>query len=167
VGKEVAHKKIELKGHDKLSEDRRNACRVCHLSDEDPTLLKLADGTTVSIMKEVPKLCYQCHQRKYKDWEDGIHGKQPKCTTIGCHNPHSPFMEKETIEETVEATFSDVLTESIPTKPILKKVELPFPPIQSNPPSPHFTDLNVLAIIVFIALIILIIGPMVWERRKK
>jgi hypothetical protein len=167
VGEKTAHKTIELIWHDKLSEDRRAACRVCHLGDENPALLKLADGTTVSIADEVPKLCYQCHQRKYKDWMDGIHGKQPKCTTIGCHNSHAPRMDKKAAEEAVEATFSSALTESIPSKPVLKKVELPFPPIQSNPPSPHFRSLNIFALVVFLAVVALIVGPTVSWRRKR
>lgn len=48
------------------------------------------------------KLCGQCHQNQYKDWQGGSHGKQlggwapPRLsnTCVNCHNPHSPQIEK-------------------------------------------------------------------------
>jgi hypothetical protein len=54
-------------------------------------MLKLADGTLLDITKDVPRLCYQCHSAKYKEWVAGTHGRNLlSCTAAGCHDPHTP-----------------------------------------------------------------------------
>ncbi|MDZ4179051.1 MAG: hypothetical protein U1E29_07445 [Coriobacteriia bacterium] len=36
-------------------------------------------------------MCYRCHSTKYAEWQAGVHGRsQPKCTSAGCHDPHTP-----------------------------------------------------------------------------
>jgi hypothetical protein len=176
VGKKIAHKKeAELVAHDKLAEDRREACRVCHLGDENPAILKLADGTQLSIETEVPRLCYQCHQRKYKDWKDGIHGKPPKCTTIGCHSPHAPRIDVERAKEAVEATFPEALTPAIQKKELpIENIELPLPPVKylhykdyPYPASVTFTALNMMVIGGTLAVIALLVVPTLLRRRKR
>ncbi len=82
---------IVLVGHDQLGAGNA-ACLVCH---DDPTrnpgMLKAADGSLIPITGDVSKVCFRCHESKYKEWKAGTHGRnQPKCTAAGCHNPHSP-----------------------------------------------------------------------------
>lgn len=82
---------IVLEVHDVLGTDDK-ACLACH---DDPTRnpgkLKLPDGTLVDITGDVSRVCQTCHFEKYREWKDGIHGKNlPKCTAAGCHDPHTP-----------------------------------------------------------------------------
>lgn len=84
---------VELQSHDKLGKGSA-ACVVCHDDPaKDPGKLKLVDGTLADINDPaaVSEVCYQCHSEKYKEWEQGVHGKRAdKCTTSGCHDPHTP-----------------------------------------------------------------------------
>jgi hypothetical protein len=82
---------ITLEVHDVLGKDE-TACLVCH---DDPTrnpgMLKTPDGSLVDITGDVSRVCQKCHFEKYREWQSGIHGKrQPKCTSGGCHDPHTP-----------------------------------------------------------------------------
>jgi hypothetical protein len=162
----------DLKIHDKLGEGRK-ACRACHLGDEDPSQLRLIDGTTVSIVDEVPRLCYQCHQRKYKMWEEGAHGAPPKCTTVGCHNPHNPRMTVEVAEERVKSTFTKVLSEGIKKKELPENLKLPWDPLPylnykyyPYPPSPKFPAFNLTVLFSSIVVILLLIVPVAVARRR-
>lgn len=82
---------IVLVAHDKLGKGAK-ACLVCHDDPtRDPGKLKLVDGSLVDVTGDVSSVCYRCHADKYKQWKAGEHGKrQPKCTSAGCHDPHSP-----------------------------------------------------------------------------
>ncbi len=82
---------IVLESHDKLGQGTQ-ACLVCHDDPaSDPGKLKLVDGSLVDITGDVSLVCYRCHEQKYKDFKAGTHGKhQPKCTSAGCHDPHTP-----------------------------------------------------------------------------
>lgn len=82
---------IELVGHDKLGPGSQ-ACLVCHEDPgKDPGKLKRIDGTLVGIEGDVSAVCYRCHSDKHGEWAAGIHGKgMPKCTSSGCHDPHTP-----------------------------------------------------------------------------
>jgi hypothetical protein len=80
---------IKLEMHDILGDE---ACLVCH---DDPTRnpgkLKLPDGSLVDIQGDISPVCQRCHFRQYDQWKAGTHGKnQPKCTSAGCHDPHTP-----------------------------------------------------------------------------
>jgi hypothetical protein len=82
---------IKLEAHDILGKGTQ-ACVVCH---DDPTknpgMLLTADGTRVYVTGDVSRVCQRCHFAKYREWQAGIHGKrQPKCTSAGCHDPHTP-----------------------------------------------------------------------------
>lgn len=82
---------ITLEVHDTLGTDAK-ACLACH--DEptrNPGKLILPDGSLVDITGDVSRVCQRCHSAKYRDWKAGIHGKRaPKCTSAGCHDPHTP-----------------------------------------------------------------------------
>ncbi|MBA6157304.1 cytochrome C [Tenacibaculum sp. S7007] len=71
-------------------------CVTCHNSD-NMNDLKSITGHSIDLNKSY-KLCSQCHQKQYKDWTGGAHGKRieswanPRAsmTCVNCHNPHSP-----------------------------------------------------------------------------
>jgi len=88
---DFAGHQIKLVGHDRLGVGGA-ACLACHDDPaKNPGKLKTMDGTTVDIKGDVAKVCEKCHSAKYRDWLAGTHGKRyPKCTTAGCHDPHSP-----------------------------------------------------------------------------
>jgi hypothetical protein len=82
---------IVLQSHDKLAEGDK-ACLVCHDDPaRDPGKLKVLGGGFVDVTGDVSKVCYGCHSAKYKEWQQGIHGRHEKsCTAAGCHDPHTP-----------------------------------------------------------------------------
>jgi hypothetical protein len=82
---------VALEGHDRLGGGDA-ACLVCHDGPgKDPGRLKVAAGGLVDIRGDVAQVCYRCHSAKYREWMAGTHGKrQPKCTSTGCHDPHTP-----------------------------------------------------------------------------
>lgn len=54
----------------------------------------MLSGELISF-NESPKLCYQCHQRRYYTWLHGDHGKSGvRCSDFSCHNPHNPRLSK-------------------------------------------------------------------------
>ncbi|TDQ25390.1 multiheme c-type cytochrome [Tenacibaculum caenipelagi] len=71
-------------------------CITCH-NDANMDDLKSITGHSIDLNKSY-KLCSQCHQKQYKDWTGGAHGKRieswatPRAsmTCVNCHNPHSP-----------------------------------------------------------------------------
>jgi hypothetical protein len=83
--------KIVLESHDKLGKGEA-ACLVCHDDpSRDPGKLKLIDGSLVDVTGDVSLVCYRCHEAKYKEFKAGEHGRNmPKCTSSGCHDPHTP-----------------------------------------------------------------------------
>jgi hypothetical protein len=82
---------VTLEVHDVLGKGSK-ACLVCHDDPaKDPGKLRVIDGFVDIDADDAARVCYQCHSDKYKEWEVGIHGKRlPKCSSAGCHNPHSP-----------------------------------------------------------------------------
>lgn len=89
-----------LRGHDKLGTGSQ-ACWSCHLSTEMKTL-HLASGQVRFPLSESPRLCAQCHQKRYDAWLSGTHGVaawkegdsdvrgSEKAICAQCHNPHRP-----------------------------------------------------------------------------
>ena len=71
-------------------------CVTCH-NGNNMDDLKSITGHSIDLNKSY-KLCSQCHQKQYKDWTGGAHGKRIKSwanprasmTCVNCHNPHSP-----------------------------------------------------------------------------
>jgi hypothetical protein len=82
---------VALEGHDRLGSGTA-ACQACHDGPgKDPAQLKTAGGGLVDIKGDVTQVCYRCHSAKYREWKAGAHGRgQPKCTSAGCHDPHTP-----------------------------------------------------------------------------
>lgn len=82
---------VTLEVHNVLGEGDA-ACLACHDDpSRNPGMLKLPDGSLVDITGDVSRVCQTCHMEKYREWQDGIHGKsQPKCSAAGCHDPHTP-----------------------------------------------------------------------------
>ena len=74
-------------------------CITCH-NGNNMDNLKSITGHDIDFNKSY-KLCSQCHQKQYKDWTGGAHGKRleswatPRAsmTCVNCHNPHSPSFE--------------------------------------------------------------------------
>ena len=74
-------------------------CITCH-NGNNMDNLKSITGHNIDFNKSY-KLCSQCHQKQYKDWTGGAHGKRleswatPRAsmTCVNCHNPHSPSFE--------------------------------------------------------------------------
>ena len=121
---------IVLEGHDNLGEGSA-ACLACHDNpSKDPGMLKLVDGTFVAITGDISSVCYQCHSAKYSEWKAGTHGRnQPKCTSAGCHDPHTPgYMYAEALLPFAGSGFQFwVLPE---TEPFTA-----FPPPAPEPPT--------------------------------
>lgn len=82
---------VTLEVHDVLGTDEK-ACLACHDDpSRNPGMLVLPDGSLVEITGDVSRVCQRCHMEKYREWTEGIHGKDaPKCTAAGCHDPHTP-----------------------------------------------------------------------------
>lgn len=83
--------RVTLEVHDVLGTDEA-ACLACHDDpSRNPGMLILPDGSLVDITGDVSRVCQTCHMEKYREWQDGIHGKgEPKCSAAGCHDPHTP-----------------------------------------------------------------------------
>ncbi len=82
---------IELEVHDILGKGDA-ACLACHDDPaKNPGMLLTADGTKVYVTGDTPRVCQRCHFAQYQQWQLGVHGKnEPKCTSAGCHDPHTP-----------------------------------------------------------------------------
>jgi hypothetical protein len=96
VGEKAAHWDIKLLH---ASEETMN-CATCHTSSNMDNLHSLTNSEID--FNYSYKLCSQCHQKEFKDWKGGAHGKQlggwapPRLsnTCVNCHNPHKPTFEK-------------------------------------------------------------------------
>lgn len=78
------------------ADDATMNCTTCHDGNNPDNLKSLTDKSIDFNLSY--KLCSQCHQKQYKDWAGGAHGKRieswasPRAsmTCVNCHNPHSP-----------------------------------------------------------------------------
>ena len=74
-------------------------CITCHDGNNMDELASIT-GHNIDFNKSF-RLCSQCHQKQYKDWTGGAHGKKieswapPRVsmTCVNCHNPHSPSFD--------------------------------------------------------------------------
>ena len=137
-----------LEGHDKLGTGSE-ACWACHLSTK-MTTLHLAGGETQFPLSDFPRLCAQCHQKRFEAWSEGTHGvsawkegspevrgnEKEKC--ISCHNPHQPQI-------------------------VLSNITKPHPPPAPPPPPPAIDPL----IIVGTTLVIMTVAVIVVMRRGE
>ncbi len=93
-----------IKGHWDIKLKHANQetmnCTTCH-TENSMDMLHSITGKRIDFNLS-HKLCAQCHQKQYKDWSGGAHGKQiggwapPRVsqTCVGCHDPHKPSFEK-------------------------------------------------------------------------
>jgi hypothetical protein len=96
LGEKAAHWNIRLVH---ASAETMN-CATCHTSSNMDNLHSLTNSTID--FNYSYKVCSQCHQKEFKDWKGGAHGKQlggwapPRLsnTCVNCHNPHQPAFEK-------------------------------------------------------------------------
>lgn len=96
VGEKAAHWNIKLShaGPETMN------CATCHGKNDFDNLQSLTNSAIDFNYSH--KLCSQCHQKQFKDWKGGAHGKQlggwapPRVskTCVNCHNPHNPTFEK-------------------------------------------------------------------------
>ncbi|MBI2829625.1 MAG: c-type cytochrome [Chloroflexi bacterium] len=124
-----------LIGHDKLGTGSE-ACWSCHMSTQ-MTTLHLAGGATQFPLEDFPRLCGQCHQKRYEAWQQGTHGvaafkegdtetrgtEKAKC--ISCHNPHRPQV-------------------------VLSNITKPHPEPAPEPPPPPVQLMGMLGISLFV-----------------
>lgn len=96
ITKKAAHWNIKL---NHANAETMN-CATCHTSNDMDNLQSLTNSSID--FNDSYKLCGQCHQKEFKDWKGGAHGKQlggwapPRLsnTCVNCHNPHNPYFEK-------------------------------------------------------------------------
>lgn len=90
---EMVPHSTSLEYHDKLVFRNQTGCFICH-DYYQRSKLKLMSGE-LAPFEESPKLCYQCHQKRYDTWFNGDHGKSDlRCSDFKCHNPHNPRLFK-------------------------------------------------------------------------
>lgn len=150
---------IKLEIHDKLGRGKA-ACLVCHDDpNSNPGMLKLIDGSLVDITGDVSRVCYRCHEDKYKEWKAGVHGKEPRCTTAGCHDPHTPGWIA--IDPLLPFLGTSIQVQVLPER----KAFTALPPPSSPPPveTPLWLKLMALAGVVLAGGIL---GGVVLERSK-
>ncbi|MCP4217303.1 MAG: hypothetical protein GY765_21850 [bacterium] len=81
----------------------RKWCFVCHYKElEKRDRILMPGGETYTGPQDMIKICIQCHGKKAKEWEIGIHGKitgswitwgdakREKVSCNHCHSPHHP-----------------------------------------------------------------------------
>jgi len=76
-------------------------CITCH-NGNDMDHLQSLTGNNIDFNNSY-QLCSQCHQKQFKDWTGGAHGKRleswapPRVsmTCVNCHNPHEPHIKSK------------------------------------------------------------------------
>ena len=92
-----AHWDIKIKHADAATMN----CVTCH-NGNDMDHLNSLTGTSIDFNNSY-QLCSQCHQKQFKDWTGGAHGKRieswapPRAsmTCVNCHNPHEPHIKSK------------------------------------------------------------------------
>lgn len=85
--------------HDSFDHGLNTSCMNCH-NREDRDAYIDHDGTSIPASNPA-RLCAKCHGPTFRDWENGIHGRQngywdrsrgerTKLLCVQCHDPHSP-----------------------------------------------------------------------------
>lgn len=152
---------IVLQGHDKLGK-ADTACLACHDDPaKDPGKLKLADGSLIDITGHVAQVCYRCHSAKYQEWTAGIHGKnKPKCTSSGCHDPHTPgYIYAEPLRPFVATGFQFAAVSE----------RVAFTPLAAPPPDPHVLTPPWYSAVALVGLVIAggLLGSLFVGRSKR
>jgi hypothetical protein len=152
---------IVLESHDVLGQGR-TACLVCHdAPTADPGMLKLVDGSKVSVAGDISRVCYRCHSTKYKEFKAGVHGKrQSKCTASGCHDPHTPGYIYATPLLPIQGT--GFMFRVLPERKSFK----PLPPPAEAPPVKTPAWIELVALLGYV-LAGGIAGSFVFERARR
>lgn len=152
---------IVLEGHDVLGRGQ-TACLACHEAPTaDPAMLKLVDGTKVSVTGDISRVCFRCHSTKYKEFKAGVHGKRkPKCTASGCHDPHTPGYVYATPLLPIQGT--GFMVRVLPERRTFK----PLPPPAEAPPVETPTWIGLVAAFGFV-LAGGIAGSLAFERARR
>ena len=152
---------IKLEVHDILGKGDA-ACLACHDDPaKNPGMMLAADGTQVYVTGEVSRVCQRCHFEKYRQWQVGIHGKnQEKCTSAGCHDPHTPSWIYIAALPPFQGTGVQVRA--------VGETE-PFKPLASPPVAPPVYTPLWLAIMASLGALVSggIIGYLVFGRRAR
>lgn len=76
------------------------ACGSCH-DRNNSNLLRTSEDSSATFV-DSSAVCKQCHQDRYKDWSNGIHGKRlggwnlqkKQFSCVECHQPHNVKFRK-------------------------------------------------------------------------
>lgn len=153
---------ITLEKHDILGQGDE-ACLACHdLPSKNPGMLILPDGSLVPVIGDTSRVCQRCHFEKYQQFTAGVHGKhQPKCTSAGCHDAHTPSWIYIAALPPFQGTGIEV-------KAVGRDRE-PFRPLASPPvPPPVVTPLwFAIMASIGIAMCVGIVGSLFLGRSKR
>jgi hypothetical protein len=125
---------ITLQKHDILGQGDK-ACLACHDDPaKNPEMLILPDGSFVSVRGDVSRTCQRCHFDKYEQFKAGVHGKnQPKCTSAGCHDPHTPSWIYVAALPPFQGTGVEVKAVGVNREPFKPLASPPVPPPVETP----------------------------------
>ncbi len=152
---------ITLEVHDTLGSGDA-ACLFCHDDpSRNPGKLILPDGSLVDITGDISRVCQRCHFEKYKEFEIGMHGKRmDKCTSAGCHDPHTPSWIYVPALPPFQGTGMEVNAVGWDREPFKPFASPPVPPPVYTP-----TWLVVVALAGFLV-VLSIVGYLVFGRSK-
>jgi hypothetical protein len=159
--------KIVLEAHDKLGSATSDPCLVCHSDPTaNPGILKVVGGGTVPVNGDVSRVCYGCHEAKYKEFMQGTHGKHfASCVVAGCHDPHTPnYIYVSPLKPFLGTGFQirAVGANRVPFKPLMSP---PLPPATTYPT--WFLVLVAVGLFVVFAIFVGLAGPPILERLKR
>jgi hypothetical protein len=152
---------IVLEKHDILGEGD-TACLACHdKPSKNPGKLLLPDGTFVDVNGDTSRVCQRCHFEKYEQFKAGIHGKHmEKCTSAGCHDPHTPSWIYVAALPPFQGTGMEVKAVGISREPFRPFASPPVPPPVYTP-----TWMVVVAVLGFL-MVVSIVSYLVFGRSK-
>lgn len=153
---------IKLEKHDILGQGDK-ACLACHDNPaKNPGMLILPDGSLVEVTGDVSRVCQRCHFEKYEQFKAGVHGKrQPKCTSAGCHDPHTPSWIYVAALPPFQGTGIEVKAVGVDREPFKPLASPPVPPPVETPL--WFTIATALGTVASV----LILGSVILGRSKR
>ena len=153
---------IKLEKHDILGKGTQ-ACLACHDSPQkNPGMLILPDGSLVPVNGDTSRVCQRCHFEKYQQFKAGIHGKhKEKCTSAGCHDPHTPSWIYVGGLPPFQGTGIEVKAVGVNREPFKPMASPPVPPPVETPLG--FAIASVIGVLVAAGLVV----SMVLGRSKR
>lgn len=102
--------------YDAFDHGLNTRCINCH-HQEDRNAYVDHDGSSIPASNPA-RLCAKCHGPTYRDWQNGIHGRQnghwdakfgarPKLLCVQCHDPHHPTFPQMTPDPIPQYTRLD------------------------------------------------------------